>query len=210
MKPQLPYTSEQREKQRDSSLSWVLTCRVVAKWRRLPVVVAGWLPLEREKAMQVTPISNPLAKLPAAMPVLQAHPIFCEAPWNILIGSPWLSETVSLCTVNSQQHIQAQCFVTASETVLSQLLVLLHPSLLSSGTESFLGITRADKVPGDSFTEDIWANIHCYQLLCATLHFTDSFPCPYHDEPGQASTIHQHLAQRLPTGSALTSYPSPR
>lgn len=89
--------------------------------------------------MQVTPISNPLAKLPAGMPVLQAHPIFCEALWNILMGSPWLSETVSLCIVNSQQHIQAQCFVTASETVLSQLLVLLHPSLLSSGTE---GITR--------------------------------------------------------------------
>lgn len=108
----------------------MLTCRVVAKWRRLPVIVAGWLALEREKAMQVTHISNPLAELPTGMPVLQVHPIFCEVLWNILMGNPWFSETVSLCTVNSQQHIQVQCFVTASETVLTQLLALLHPSLL--------------------------------------------------------------------------------
>lgn len=62
----------------------MLTCRVVAKWRRLPVIVAGWLALEREKRMQVTDISDPLQLCPCC----KFTQSLSEGLWEILMRNP--------------------------------------------------------------------------------------------------------------------------
>lgn len=181
-------------------LSSVLTCRVVAKWRRLPVIVAGWLALEREKRMQVTNSSDPLQVCLCC----KFTPFFLKVCGTSSRETHGFRESLSLCTANYQKCIQVQLlchsFWNCCNSIACPALPL--PSVYQAG---FLGNNQCLESTWTIFIENIWSNITHYQVLCTRPKHTPRF---YWLLP--ASWIWQLTvnAQRIPYG--LCSHPPPR